>query len=61
MIAPEDQKHVPALFYFSDKAKYEALHVKANERFSQDNLFHTLLGLFEVKTSEYTPNLDLTH
>jgi len=59
MIAPEDQKHVPALFYFSDKAKREALHVKADERFSQDNLFHTLLTLFEVKTSEYKPNLDL--
>ena len=61
MIAPEDQKHVPAVFYFSDKAKREALHVKANERFSQDSLFHTLLGLFEVKTSEYKPNLDLSH
>lgn len=61
MIAPEDQKHVPAVFYFSDKTKYESLHVKANERFSQDNLFHTLLGLFEVKTSEYKPTLDLMH
>ncbi|ATB70581.1 phosphoethanolamine transferase EptA [Sulfurospirillum diekertiae] len=61
MIAPEDQKHVPALFYFGDKAKREFLHVKANERFSQDNLFHTLLGLFAVKTSEYKPTLDLLH
>lgn len=61
MIAPEDQKHVPAIFYFGDKqgAKREALHVKANERFSQDNFFHTLLGLFAVKTSEYKPNLDI--
>ena len=60
MIAPEDQKHVPALFYFSDKTKRDALHVKANGRFSQDNLFHTLLGLFDVKTAEYKPNLDLS-
>lgn len=59
MIAPEAQKHVPALFYFGDKTKRESLHVKANERFSHDNFFHTLLGLFEVKTSEYKPNLDI--
>ncbi|WP_041959048.1 phosphoethanolamine transferase [Sulfurospirillum arsenophilum] len=61
MIAPEDQKHVPAIFYFGDKlkAQRERLHVKANDRFSQDNLFHTLLGLFAVKTSEYKPNLDI--
>lgn len=61
MIAPEAQKHVPALFYFSDKTKRESLHTKATERFSQDNLFPTLLGLFNVKTTEYTPNLDLSH
>lgn len=61
MIAPEAQKHVPAIFYVGNKqgTTREALHVKANERFSHDNLFHTLLGRFAIKTNEYKPNLDI--
>ena len=59
MIAPETQKHVPALFYLSDAQKKESLQKKAKDSFSHDNVFHTLLGLFEVKTSEYKPNLDM--
>ncbi len=61
MIAPEAQKHVPALFYFSDKQKTarEHLALRASERFSHDNLFHTLLGRFAITTTEYKPNLDI--
>ena len=61
MIAPENQKHVPALFYFSDKQKAarEHLALRASERFSHDNLFHTLLGRFAITTAEYKPNLDI--
>jgi lipid A ethanolaminephosphotransferase len=59
MIAPEAQKHVPALFYFSDKQKTAHLALKENERFSHDNLFHTLLGRFAITTIEYKPNLDI--
>jgi len=63
MLAPDAQKHVPAIFYLGNdqKAKLESLHVKAAEHFSQDNLFHTILGLFKVQTKEYSPNLDLLH
>jgi len=61
MIAPENQKHVPAIFYFGDKlkAEKERLSLKASERFSHDNLFHTLLGRFAITTTEYKPNLDI--
>ncbi|AFL69432.1 phosphoethanolamine transferase [Sulfurospirillum barnesii] len=59
MIAPNEQKHVPALFYFSDKEKEKALHVKRKEPFSHDYLFHTIVSLFNIKTSEYKPSLDL--
>lgn len=59
MIAPEAQKHVPALVYFDDKRKTERLAIKASERFSHDNLFHTLLGRFAITTAEYKPNLDI--
>lgn len=63
MIAPDAQKHIPAVIYLGNdqKAKLDALHVKATERFSQDNLFHTILGLFNVHTKEYLPNMDLLH
>jgi lipid A ethanolaminephosphotransferase len=61
MIAPEAQKHVPAIFYFGTKlkAERERLSLKASERFSHDNLFHTLLGRFAVNTTEYKPELDI--
>lgn len=59
MIAPSEQKHVPALFYFSDKEKEKSLHVKAKEALSHDHLFHTILALFKIQTSEYKPSLDL--
>ncbi len=61
MIAPEVQKHVPAIIYVgeSEAKKREALRQKTRERFSHDNLFHTLLGRFDVSTSEYKPHMDL--
>lgn len=59
MIAPSEQKHIPALFYFSDTSKEKSLHVKAKEAFSHDHLFHTILSLFKIQTSEYKASLDL--
>lgn len=59
MIAPEAQKHVPALFYFGDNQKTAHLALKENARFSHDNLFHTLLGRFAINTTEYKPELDM--
>ena len=32
----------------------------ARRDFSHDNLFHTLMGLMQVVSSEYDPRLDLT-
>ena len=62
-LAPDDQKHVPMVFWsdggftrVQDKlAQKDFVHRK----FSQDNLFHTLLGLMDVKTSVYQPALDM--
>ena len=59
MIAPKAQKHVPAIVYFNQKQNQEQLQARAKESFSHDNIFHTLLGFFEVKTHEYKPALDL--
>jgi lipid A ethanolaminephosphotransferase len=61
MIAPDAQKHVPAVFYLgkAHAQALESLHVKKDERFSHDNLFHTILGLFDVKTKEYDAKRDM--
>lgn len=29
--------------------------------YSQDNLFHTILGMFTIATKEYQPQLDILH
>jgi lipid A ethanolaminephosphotransferase len=61
-VAPEAQTHVPMVFWFGhrfDGARIEALRQLADRRYSHDNLFHTLLGLFEIETDVYQPNMDI--
>ncbi|NCB54786.1 MAG: phosphoethanolamine transferase, partial [Epsilonproteobacteria bacterium] len=57
MIAPDAQKHIPAIFYRPQKTL--ELKAKQNDAFSHDNLFHTILGLFDVQTKEYDAKLDM--
>ena len=42
-----------------NKLDTEKLNTYKNESFSQDNLFHTLLGLFDVKTEVYKKDMDI--
>jgi lipid A ethanolaminephosphotransferase len=70
-IAPRVQKHVPMVFWAS--AGFEraaglgsgclgpALQRQAAEPLTHDHLFHTLLGLLDVRTALREPALDLTH
>ena len=60
-MAPESQKHIASVFWFGDRFKIDkkALRDKATQRFSHDNLFHTVLGLFEIETSVYNKQLDI--
>ncbi|KJS33093.1 MAG: sulfatase [Desulfatitalea sp. BRH_c12] len=60
-MAPDAQKHIPAVMWFGDtfKTDKEALKSKAQLPFSQDYLFHTILGLMEVSTSIYDKSLDI--
>jgi lipid A ethanolaminephosphotransferase len=62
-IAPEAQKHVPAVMWFGKQTKVDKSKIAANakELHSQDSLFHTLLGFADVNTSIYQPELDLLH
>lgn len=65
-IAPEEQTRVPMLFWANhDFAEISNLDMNCLRRhahqqeFSHDNIFHSVLGLMNVKTSEYHTQLDL--
>jgi lipid A ethanolaminephosphotransferase len=61
-IAPNAQLNVPAIMWFGDsfnELDRAALAQKRNQRFTHDNLFHTVLGFMEIETSIYRPELDI--
>lgn len=61
-IAPESQLHVPALMWFGKNFHAvisPALREKSSMRFTHNNVFHTLLGFFEVESSTYNPRMDI--
>lgn len=61
-LAPDSQLHVPAIMWFGrnfDDLNRPELEKKRNQRFTHDNLFHTLLGFMEVQTTIYRPDLDI--
>lgn len=62
-IAPEAQKHVPAVMWFGKgfSVDKKALAEKAKQPHTQDELFHTLLGLADINTSVYNPQMDIMH
>jgi lipid A ethanolaminephosphotransferase len=62
-MAPDAQIHVGSVMWFGDKMKKElninALKMHKDQKYSQDNLFHSLLGIFKVKTTVYNDELDM--
>ncbi|WP_053178440.1 phosphoethanolamine transferase [Pseudomonas kilonensis] len=65
MLAPEQQKHVAMLAWFSDSYQKSfsvdthCLQLSREKPLSQDNLFHSMLGLLEVNSHVYNRDLDL--
>ncbi|MCT8945638.1 phosphoethanolamine transferase [Pseudomonas iridis] len=65
MLAPEQQKHVAMLAWFSDSYQKSysvdthCLQMTRDKPLSQDNLFHSMLGLLEVHSSVYQQDLDM--
>jgi len=65
MVAPEGQTHIPMIAWLSpgfiDDSRLDDACLKetGDERVSQDNLFATVLGLMDVKTSVYDPDTDI--
>lgn len=61
--APDTQTQVPMFFWFSNGMKKEinsqCLQKKSTKPHSQDNFFHTILGLAEIQTDLYNSNLDI--
>ncbi|MGD8568227.1 MAG: phosphoethanolamine--lipid A transferase [Gammaproteobacteria bacterium] len=63
-IAPDTQRHVPAIFWFGkhyDDIDTGLLKAKLGQKFTHDNIFHTILGLMEIKTSLYDKTMDIVH
>ncbi len=63
-MAPDTQKHVGSILWLGGdemKEDYDIEKLKSykDKNFSQDNLFHTLLGIFEVETEVYKKELDI--
>lgn len=64
MLAPDAQRHVPATIWLGKNMKkhdvrVEAMEERSKRRWSHDNIFATLLGLFEINSSTYDARMDL--
>jgi lipid A ethanolaminephosphotransferase len=63
--APEVQKHIPLVAWFSDgfrqreKLSTDCLRGQLDLPFSHDNLYHSALGTMDVKSPSYKPALDM--
>jgi lipid A ethanolaminephosphotransferase len=65
IIAPRQQTQVPMIvwastqFYKAKGIDQRKLAASRSNPYSHGNLFHSLLGLFDVETAIYEPNLDI--
>lgn len=62
-VAPAEQKNVAAIMWFggntAKKVDYNLLKEESKKELSHDNVFHTFLGLMNVKTPLYDKNMDI--
>ena len=65
LMAPEYQTKVPMILWMSPTFKEQfaidssCLLAKSDAPLSQDNLFHSLLGMLDIKTAVRNPDLDI--
>jgi len=61
-MAPDEQIHVGSMLWFDERfskdINIDELKSIANKKLSHDNIFHTLLGLMNIKTTVYNEELD---
>ena len=64
-MAPSQQTHVPLILWLSDHFKQNkgidinCLKQHSNEKISQDYISHSVLGVMDITTQKYNPNLDI--
>jgi len=58
-IAPKEQTHTAAIFWSGGKIDINKEKLDANKPVSHDNIFHSLLGLFDVRTKLYNKQLNI--
>jgi len=62
-MAPQAQTHIGALIWIGEGMKEDInmnkLEKNKDKDYSQDNLFHTLIGIFDVKTKVYDKKMDI--
>lgn len=65
MLAPDVQKKVPFIFWASNgylRSKgVKSLQLKQQQEYSHKNIFHTILGAFNVESSVYNQKLDAVY
>jgi lipid A ethanolaminephosphotransferase len=65
VLAPQVQKHIPMLVWLSPRYQQvfavdpACLLQKREQKVSQDNLFHSILGLLDIETQVYDAKLDV--
>ena len=65
-LAPKEQKHIPMILWMNETMKrwdyvdYDCMRVNAAQNtYTHDNLFHSVIGLLEVKTHTYNREYDI--
>lgn len=64
-MAPDEQIHIPFVLWISPELAQNlplstaCLQQQNTQRFSHDNLFHSVLGLFNIQTQWYKPEADI--
>ena len=64
ILAPDAQIHVPMIMWLGknvdqEEVNYDLIKQKSDQKFTHDNVFHTILGLLEIDTEVYDPALDI--
>lgn len=61
LIAPHEQTQVASVMWFGDQYEVdsETMEELSVSSYTHDNVFHTVLGLMEIESSVYQPELDI--
>lgn len=64
-MAPAEQIKVPMIMWFGGELRkdldFASLKKRTQNSYSHDNIFHTMLGIMEVESSDYDKNLDILY